>query len=563
MRKMAVIVVLAACLLVAPSLASAGTFTAVTCHDAAGAAVGTRGWSVGEASGQYVTFGSSCANGGKGSFGLMMGPNPTGSNYSPGNGNTMTYFVPAGLSILSYSIQLEAFGGSCAIQNGQCADGFGDVFVNHTGQSDPTYDYRNLGEGAATSTVGASELSGVNYVRVGVGCDPGQDLQYQCPGSSSVGPEAQALVSAGAFTLLDSTAPSVSNVTGSLIAGGTLTGTNTINFTAADDGGGIYGASVLVDGHQIVSEVPNSNSGLCVNLASSSSSTMVFAAPQPCPTTENISLAIDTTQIPAGEHHLRVIATDVAGDQATAYDGTITIASSNAPTGTPIGPGSPLALRGPANGTNASDEAKLTARWLGTVKTVRTSSYGRADRITGRLTTSAGQPISGALLDVSEVPAYEGAKPVRLAEVRTEGTGAWALTLPKGVSSSVLRFDYRSHVNDTIPVATVTLTLRVHAGIALRIVPRVTSVGGTIFFSGTLHGAPVPPGGKQLVLEASSGGEWIEFRTVDTNAKGRYRASYRFKLPGPVTYRFRVLSRYEADFPFLVGTSNVVGVFER
>ncbi len=34
-------------------------------------------------------------------------------------------------------------------------------------------------------------------------------------------------------------------------------------------------------------------------------------------------------------------------------------------------------------------------------------------------------------------------------------------------------------------------------------------------------------------------------------------------LPGPVTYRFRVLSRYEADFPFLAGTSNVVGVYER
>jgi hypothetical protein len=41
------------------------------------------------------------------------------------------------------------------------------------------------------------------------------------------------------------------------------------------------------------------------------------------------------------------------------------------------------------------------------------------------------------------------------------------------------------------------------------------------------------------------------------------RASYRFKFPGPVTYRFRVLSRYEADFPFLAGASNVVDVHER
>jgi hypothetical protein len=104
------------------------------------------------------------------------------------------------------------------------------------------------------------------------------------------------------------------------------------------------------------------------------------------------------------------------------------------------------------------------------------------------------------------------------------------------------RFAYRSHVDDTVPVATATLTLRVHAGIVLRIAPHVTSVGRTIHFSGALHGAPVPPGGKQLVLEASSGGEWIQFDTLTTSARGRYHASYRFKFPGPVAYRFRVLS---------------------
>ena len=231
----------AACLLAVPSLASAGTFTALTCHDRSGNAIGTRGWSVGSASGEYIVFGDSCASGGQGSFGLTMGPDPTG-NYYNGNGNSMTYSVPAGLSISSYSLQLYAFGGPCGIQDAQCANGFGEVCVNHTGQSDPNYDYRNLGVGAATTTVGAGELSGVNYVSVGVSCDPGQDLSYQCPGSAD--PEAQALVSGGSFTLLDSTVPSVTNVSGSLIAGGTLTGDDTISFTASDSGGGIYSATV-------------------------------------------------------------------------------------------------------------------------------------------------------------------------------------------------------------------------------------------------------------------------------------------------------------------------------
>lgn len=149
-----------------------------------------------------------------------------------------------------------------------------------------------------------------------------------------------------------------------------------------------------------------------------------------------------------------------------------------------------------------------------------------------------------------------------LAVARTGPTGEWTLTLPWDISSSTLHFAYRSHIDDTVPVATTTLTLRMHAGAALYIEPHVTSVGHTIYFSGVLHGTPIPPGGKQLVLEASSGGEWIEFQTITTNAKGRYRASYRFKFSGPIVYRFRVLSPREADFPFLAGTSNVVGVHE-
>jgi hypothetical protein len=126
----------------------------------------------------------------------------------------------------------------------------------------------------------------------------------------------------------------------------------------------------------------------------------------------------------------------------------------------------------------------------------------------------------------------------------------------------VLRLVYYSHVNDTVPAATATLTLRVHAGLTLRVTPHGASVGRRIYFSGVLHGTPIPPGGKQLVLEASSGGEWVQFNTIRTDARGRYHASYRFRYPGPVTYRFRVLSRYEADFPFLDGTSSSIAVHE-
>jgi hypothetical protein len=127
-----------------------------------------------------------------------------------------------------------------------------------------------------------------------------------------------------------------------------------------------------------------------------------------------------------------------------------------------------------------------------------------------------------------------------------------------------LRFAYRSHLGDSPPVATSTLTLRVRAGVALAVAPRTASVGRSIFFRGRLLGGPIPRGGKQLVLEARSpGSPWIEFKVVRANARGRFRAGYRFKFAGPADYQFRVVSEAESDYPFAAGASNVVRVSER
>jgi hypothetical protein len=92
----------------------------------------------------------------------------------------------------------------------------------------------------------------------------------------------------------------------------------------------------------------------------------------------------------------------------------------------------------------------------------------------------------------------------------------------------------------------------------------VASVGRGIVFRGRLLGGSIPRGGKQLVLEARSrGGSWLEFNVIRANARGLFRASYRFRFPGPVQYQFRAVSEPEADYPFAGGSSNVVGVTER
>jgi hypothetical protein len=541
----------AACLIATPALASAGTFTALSCHDQAGNAVGTRGWSVGSADGEYITFGASCTSGGQGSFGLTMGPDPTG-NYHNGNGNTMSYSVPTGLTIANYSLQLYAFGGPCAVVSGQCANGFGQVWANHTGQSDPNYDYRNLGYGAATRTVSASGLSGVSNVSVGVSCDPGQDLSYPCPGSAN--PEAQALVSGGTFTLLDSTVPSVANVSGSLLAGGTLTGTDTITFTTSDSGGGIYSATALIDGRQVAQEVPDSNGGLCVNLAPSSSATMAFAAPQPCPATENISIPLDTTQFPAGQHHLQVMVTDAAGEEASAYDGLITTS------GSPSISANGGSIRGPhiANGQSPCAGEALNLTVNGKTKPP-VILYGSTATIRGVLHCGT-VPIRGARVLIAALGGSRGA--AIDSSVQTALDGSFEYAVPRGPDRT-LRFFYVAYSDDPGPSATATAAIRIRPRIKLRIKPHHTSNGHSIYWTGTVTGGPYPPQGVTLEVEVQEGRLWRVFDQVVANRKGQFHYSYRFhETIQPTTYTFRVAlpDSGSGGYPYVPAASNTVGI---
>jgi hypothetical protein len=540
--------------LVFVSLASAGTLVAVTCHGPTGGAVGARGWSVAPASGQYISYASGCANGWQGAFGLTMGPNPT-AEYFNGNGDTMSYSVPAGMRINSYFLNLYAFGGPCSIQNSQCADGFGQVYVNHTGQSDPNYDYRNLGYGAASATVGASELSGVTSVTVGVSCDPGQNLAYPCPGSAN--PEAQALVAGGAFTLQDTTIPTVTNVSGSLIAGGTLSGTNAIAFTGSDSGGGVYGATVFVDGQQVAQETPAGSEGLCVNLTPASP-TMTFASPQPCPAAESFSIPVNTGQFSPGQHHLQAFLIDAAGDRVSAYDGTIT---TSGPSVTEVSGGALSGARAHVTNGNPCAGAQLEVEINGHRGTP-VIPFGHPVTVKGVLHCGA-VAIRGAQVAVATVGA-----PASLAinsSVQSGPDGSFAYKIPAGANRS-LRFSYTAYSDDPSPSATALAKIAVRPKLKLRIGPRATRNGHTISWTGTVAGGPYPPQGVGLQLEVREGRHWKMFGTVVAHHKGKFHYEYTFKsTTEPATYDFRVAlpATGSSGYLYSYGASNAVNVHVR
>ncbi len=553
---MAYLLVASGCLaVVSTAPARAGEWVQVTCTQPDGAPAPIEGWESVNDGGPGSGPSETCKSGG-----ALTAFDSSDVEETPYSGPMWTYTAPAGSTIAGGALDVSLLTpqGQAYVATPQNSfTSAADVLVNCQYNTPPCGS-----SGIGVTTVSIKHPGGTQLFMAAF-CVAPTEGATKCPADSGEGVNAEISLYAADVELQNSSTPAGTAFAGSLLAP-SASGTAALTFSAQDpEGPGVYRVIVDVDGTAVYQGTPETNGGRCASIGLDSSGVSEFLYAQPCKRTVAVDVPVNTTEFSNGSHQLQVTVQDAAGNSSTVYAGTITVANPGSPTGAPIGPGSPAAERGPANGTNASDQAKLTARWESTAKATRTSVYGQADRISGRLTTSTGQPISGALIDVAATPLDQGARSASLASVRTGPTGAWTLTLPRSVSSSTVRFAYRSHVDDTIPVATATLTLLVHAGIALRIVPRVTSVGHTIVFSGTLHGTPIPPDGKQLVLEASSGGEWIQFRTIATTAKGRYHASYRFKFPGPITYRFRVYAPHEADFPFLAGTSNVVSVYER
>jgi hypothetical protein len=374
---------------------------------------------------------------------------------------------------------------------------------------------------------------------------------FECP-SGKADPNGYAAVVnlyAADITLEQNSGPTATNVSGELASAPAVRGTSDVAFSASDPGSGVYEAVFSVDGQVVQASVVNENGGRCRDVGQTTDGRAAFLYVQPCLASVSADMGFDTTKVSNGQHRLIVTAIDAAGNAAPVLDREVTVAN---PPGV-----------GPPNGTNASAQATLVTQWKGSKRASITSGYGRVQTVVGQLTGAGGAPISGALIDVSETPSFQGSKPVAMASPRTGTDGRFSVRVGRGASSSTLRFAYRSHLGDSPPVAASALSLRVRAGISLEVAPRTASVGRSIFFRGRLLGGPIPRGGKQLVLEARSpGSPWIEFNVVRANARGRYRASYRFKFPGPNVYQFRVRSEAESDYPFAAGSSNVVRVRE-
>jgi hypothetical protein len=422
----------------------------------------------------------------------------------------------------------------------------------------------------------------------------------------------------------DFAGPNVGTVSGTLAAHTVHRGVESLSYNVTDRGAGIYRGLVEVDGKAIYDQVvdPNVVGGRarCKDVLPGDSDPYQFIDPVPCKLSASATVAFDTRMVSDGEHDLRVVVEDASGNRTTVLgpqkfavdnvpsaddpacrngidddlDGSVdgadggcsggedvdetplptapTVVTAPAPAAQP-GVGVPAAqnpaagtapvTRGAPNGDRPSDDARLTAGFGSTGSAILTTAFGTRAVVRGKLVDGRGAPIGNARVELMSRNASPGSPLLDKGGARTRADGTWTMVMPKDVSSRTLSFRYRSHLGDSNPTAEVALTLRVRAAVGLKVTPRVASSRGGIVITGRLLGAPLPARGKLVELQArgKGGGRWITFRTVRSDARGRYRVRYKFRnTVGPVTYVFRARAREEAAYPFLTGVSRVVAV---
>jgi len=567
---------LAACLLLAGAEgASAGQYHVYSCRMPSGQVAPTDGWS-GSATGAFVYAEDKCAKGGALVAALDDGVEHEGTDIA-----TWIFGVPAG----------ETLAGATLWRAGDADGGLSEHGTYEFWLAGPNANEvfdECVYSGSKPCETGEGDpeepLAAANRIELSANHHPGSQLYVHAAcfairglckmGEHNPGGYAAVVYLYAADILLEQTSqPTITlgSVSGELATASTVSGTVSLGFEAKDSGSGVYQAVFSVDERVVGSTVLDGNNGRCVNVGQTSDGLPAFLYLQPCKLSLSTDVPFNTTTLANGTHDLVVTVTDAAGNQAVALDRKITVdnplppSSGGTTTGNPPSPqNNPASQQQGANGTNASAGARLSVRWSSTSKASLKGRYGRAQTVLGRLTAPGGAPIAGALVEAAMTPSDQGARSAALASPRTAANGSFRLRLPAGAPSSRVVFAYRSRLGRPVPDATATLVLTVGAGLSLSVAPRVSHAGGTIAFRGVLHGSPIPPGGKQLVLEARTpGGPWREFRVISSDRHGRYRATYRFRLAGPVTYEFRAVSPHEADFPFAAGASNVVRVMER
>jgi hypothetical protein len=297
---------------------------------------------------------------------------------------------------------------------------------------------------------------------------------------------------------------------------------------------------------------------------------------EPLPTTVTAGRLVarwNSDAFPLGNYEFRATAYDLAGNSASSdrlQNGTRMLLSNpvKTPTTLEVGfGGRRLAWhRCVRRGERRHCKAEVIESYEGR-PAKRAIPYGRGTWLGGRLASASGSPVARVPVRVVETFADGAGLRQRTTMVETDSNGAFLAGLASGPSRSVeVSFDGNKTLAHAVGRA---VHLKVLAGVSLRASSASAVVGGApVVFSGRVshRGASIPMGGRPVQLEFRlPGSPWTEFRTVQTDAGGRFHFPYRFSDDDSrgIRFQFRAGAPTEGNWPYEAGTSRPVAVTGR
>jgi hypothetical protein len=182
----------------------------------------------------------------------------------------------------------------------------------------------------------------------------------------------------------------------------------------------------------------------------------------------------------------------------------------------------------------------------------------------GRLVDATGAPLAGQAVEVVETFAPGARSRTRATPLTTDATGYFHARLAPGPSRVVeARFAGTRHLTRA---AGRSLRLRVRAAVRMKASTSRVLVGGApVVFTGRIvhPEAPIPARGLPVEFEFRLPGmPWTEFRTVQSDAAGRFTYPYSFNDDDSagVRFLFRAFVPATGDWPFVPATSRPVPV---
>jgi hypothetical protein len=263
---------------------------------------------------------------------------------------------------------------------------------------------------------------------------------------------------------------------------------------------------------------------------------------EPLPTTTEGGLLRarwNSDEYPRGDYQFQAVGRDRAG---------------NAATGTRRAGGSPMVLPSPLKTTT------MLSAWLGAAgESSMTVPYGRRVTYRGRIELPSGHPLAGLPVRVVERFAPGSGLAPRETVLDSAADGRFALSLSPGPSREVRAVFAGAPARAR--AATLPETLAVRSGVSLSSsAPNATIGGRPVVFSGAVAGAAA-----RLAVQLQfrlPGRAWSEFRTVQTDRRGRFRYAYRFSDDDSrgVRFLFRAYVADQDEWPYEPGSSRPVGV---